>query len=103
MSDNENTTQDCCVCLEPAQTIAATPCNPLCYSDPLCETCFLKITCEAYFQATCPLSRTQWRPESESEPESEEDSAIDEVNYALYNTAESGNERLVRQSWSNRF
>ena len=47
MSDNENTTQDCCVCLEPAQTIAATPCN---HSDPLCETCFLKIICEAYLQ-----------------------------------------------------
>ena len=63
MSDNENTTQDCCVCLKPAQTIAATPCN---HSDPLCETCFLKTICEAYFQrriATCPLCRTKWRPE----------------------------------------
>ena len=98
MSDNENTTQDCCICLEPAQIIAATPCS---HSDPLCETCFLKIICEAYFQrriATCPLCRTQWRPElksesesePDSEPESDQDSAIDEANYALYNAAGTG-------------
>ena len=103
--DNGNTTQDCYVCLEPAQTIATTPCN---HSDPLCETCFLKIICKAYFQrriAICPLCRTQWRsePESESEsehdsePESEQDSAIDEANYALYNALGTGDERLVRQ------
>ena len=62
---------------------------PCSHSDPLCETCFLKIICEAYFQrriATCPLCRAEWRPE----PESEQDSATDEANSTMLEAAEAG-------------
>ena len=70
MSDNGNTTQECYVYLLPPQSEVVTPCI---HPNPLRETCFLKIICQAYFReiATCSLCRTQWRPESESESEPE--------------------------------
>ena len=83
MSDQVNTNEiqeqlECCVCLEPAEVKAQTPCN---HPEPIWEGCFQKLICRAYFKgkiAKCPLCRTEWRPEpesdSESEPESEPES-----------------------------
>ena len=89
-----------CVCLEPTENRAVTPCNH--HPEPLCEVCFLKIICEAYFQrriATCPLCRAERRP-NDNEPESEQDSDnsdIDEDNYAMLVAAEARDKIFVRQ------
>ena len=74
--------------------------TPFSHTETLCETCFLKIICEAYFQrrlATCPLCRAEWGPNN-NEPESEQnsdDSDIDEDTMLV--SAEAGDERFVRQ------
>ena len=39
MSDNSNTIQKCCVCTNPAENRAVTPCS---HPEPLCEACYQK-------------------------------------------------------------
>jgi len=64
-----NTTPNCCVCLEPAETIADTPCN---HPDPICEACYSKLI-------KCPLCRLQWWNEvSDLELVSENDNELNE-------------------------
>ena len=78
----------CCVCLEPAETKAQTPCN---HPEPRCESCFQKVP-------HCPLCRTPFNngvaPIEFSDDEA--DDVISDYNRALVTAVGSGHEALVR-------
>ena len=80
MSENNQEQPICCVCLKTSQTIAVTPCN---HPDPLCETCYQKVT-------SCPMCRAPF------ERPTFDEFIIKEANQGILEAADAGHEDSVR-------